>query len=71
MRNFVLKVPCEVRASRCVRIVAEGIAALITDTTKSGSSSAIGSVISGLKNKSKQVRNEDYIKSIVPDTRMG
>jgi len=33
---------------------AEGIAALITDTTKTGSSSAIGSVIEGLKNKSKQ-----------------
>ena len=34
---------------------AEGIAALITDTTKSGSSSAIGSVIKGLRNKSEQV----------------
>ena len=34
---------------------AEGIAALITDTTKSGSSSVIGSAIKGLRDKSKQV----------------
>ena len=34
---------------------AEGIAALITDTTKSGSSSVIGSAIKSLRDKSKQV----------------
>ena len=38
-----------------VGAAAEGIEALITDTTKSGSSSAIGSLVKGLKDKGSQV----------------
>ncbi|MGB7250866.1 MAG: NTPase (NACHT family), partial [Phormidesmis sp.] len=37
-----------------VEPAAKGLAALITDTTKTGTSSALGSAIQGLKDKSKQ-----------------